>query len=119
MQRLVQLRQSHAHRLGLGAVDVDVELRHVRAEAGDQRNQARFLLRGGEQFLGCGFQRWQARIVQVLHLNLEPPSIAQTTNRRWRQHQHARLLNTREGLADVRQQRITTQLCIFAIIERV
>ena len=54
LQRLVQVGQRDAHGLRLGAVDFEFELRCAGAEASDEGDEARLVLRGGEQLLRSG-----------------------------------------------------------------
>mgnify|MGYP007026932923 CR=1 FL=1 len=110
LQRLVQIGQRDAHRLSLSAVDFEFELRRAGAEAGDQRDEARFVLGSGEELLRGGFEGVESGVVEVLHLDFEAAGIAETTQwRRW-QHEHAPFLNGGEFFADAGEQAVAFHL---------
>ena len=94
----------------MGAVDFEFELRRASAEAGDQRDEARFVLRGSKELLRGGFECVESGVVEVLHLDFEAPSITETTQwRRW-QHEHAPFLNGGEFFADAGEKAVAFHL---------
>ena len=84
LHRLKKILQWNALLLGLHAINVHAILRHIRAKPGDQRNQLRILLRGLQQLSRRSFQRGEAGVVQILHLNFKTTRVAQTAERRRR-----------------------------------
>jgi hypothetical protein len=97
LQRLVQI--GHETPIVLAcAVDLEFELRRAGAEAGDEGDEARLVLRGGEELLRGGFECVESGVVEVLHLDFEAAGIAETAQRgRW-QHEHAAFLDGGEFL---------------------
>ena len=91
LQGVEDVADAHAHRLGLDAVDVGVELRRVRAEQGEQAGQARLAVGPFDQRVGGLLQRLQAEVAAVFDHELEAAGGAQAVDRRGAEHADHRL----------------------------
>ena len=81
-QRLRDVLLRDAERVGLGAVDVDEELRRVRAELGGDAGQAGLGLQLADERVGLLLQGVQAQAAAVLDHQLEAAGDAQAGDRR-------------------------------------
>ena len=94
LQRVEDVADGHAHRLGLGAIDVGEELRRVRAEQGEQRRPGpvadwpRAIRRVGHLL-----ERGQPDVAAVFDHDLEAAGGAESVDRRRSEDAHYRLGN--------------------------
>ena len=91
LQRVEDVGQRHAHRLGPCPVDVHVELRRAGAEAVEQADQAGLLVALGGQVVGLGLQRVEVDVAGRFHHQLEAAGVAQAVHRRRPEDEHAGL----------------------------
>ena len=91
LQRVEHFGKLHAHRLDLGAVDVDIELRRAGAEAGEQADQPRLAVALGGQFVGPGLEGVEVDVARHFQHQLEPAGRAQAVHRRGAEHVDAGL----------------------------
>ena len=63
------------------------------------------------------FERYEAGVVQVLHLQFETAGVAQTAQGRRRQHQHAAFLHDGQFLTDAGEEFFAAQIRVFAVLE--
>ena len=102
LQRLVDRRQRHAQLLGLDAVDVGEQLRHVDLEAGEHAGQV--LVSGA----GLALQRLHrlvqlvvAEVAAVFDHHLEAADGAEAVDRRRREHHDEGILDAAQALVDL------------------
>ncbi len=93
LQRLEDVADRNTQLLGLGAVEIGEELRHVDLEAGEDACQFRCLVCLGDDRLGRFVKRLVAVTGTVLDLQLEAARLAETVNRRRREHGDEGILN--------------------------
>ncbi len=112
------IRDRHAQLLGLDAVQVGVELRHVDLVARERRAQLRRLarllhegLRGGEELL-------VADRAAVFQLHLEAAHRAEALHRRRREHGDERILDGAVLLVQLAGDGATRQVGRLALVER-
>ena len=82
LQGIEDVVHGHAHRLALGAIDIDVQLRRVGAEHGEQAHQARLLVARPDQVVGLLLQRFQTFVAAVFDHDFEAAGVAQTADGR-------------------------------------
>ncbi|MNX87662.1 hypothetical protein D3C86_1195940 [compost metagenome] len=120
LQRLEDVADRNAQLLGLGAIEIGEELRHVDLEAGEDARQLRRLVCLGDH----GFRRFVKRLVAVtgavLDLQLEAARLAETVDRRRREHGDEGILNARIFLVQLHGDGAAGQfrrLALFEVIE--
>src|SRR6266404_421888 len=87
LQRLEHVREPHVLALGLDAIDVDVELRHVDLVGAERASERRVLIGRADRLRERCKQGLQAGIGPILHLQLEAAQGAEPDDRRGR-HDH-------------------------------
>jgi hypothetical protein len=66
----------HAERLDFSAIDIQVDLRHLRAECGEWGRDPRLRRRCGNQRIRSRLQGGQAGAAPILYLKFEAASVA-------------------------------------------
>ena len=89
LQRVEDVGERHAHRLGLGAIDVHVELRRSGAEAVEQADEAGLLIALRGQVVGLGLQRVVVDVADRFDHQLEAAGIAQPCTAGGAEDEHA------------------------------
>ena len=87
LERLENIGDSNVLLLCLDAIHIDIDLRHIRAERGEERPQLRALGGGVDHMLCRGLKllgRREARV--ILDLQRKSTGIADAVNRRWKEH---------------------------------
>ena len=93
LQGVEDVVHGDAHRLALGAVDVDIQLRRVGAKDGEQADQARLLISGLNQLVGLLLQHVQPFVAAVFDHDFEAAGVAQAAHGRRAEDGHVGLLN--------------------------
>ena len=70
-----------------------------------------------EKLLSSSFERVETRVIEILHLDLKASSIAETPQRRRRQHEHTTFLDGGELLPDRGQQTVAFEFRTAALGE--
>ncbi len=82
LQGVEHIIQRHPHRLGLLAVDVEIELGRLGAEAVEDADEAGLAVGPGRQAVRPGLERVEVHVPGGLHHHPEPARIAQAADRR-------------------------------------
>src|SRR5207247_7490523 len=112
----VQLVDRHAERLDLVAVEIDVELRHVRAPESVDEGELRLLAGAREELLQHLGGALRAALAVVLDIELESARRSQAENRRGGESEYQGFLDSRglhEDLADQLRCRHGTVVPVF------
>ena len=117
-QRLEDARDRHAELLGLGAVDVGVDLRASRVEQREGLGEAgRLAGRAGER--PCrALERRQAAAGAILHVALEAAAGADAGHRGRLEHEHEGLAQREHLWRRSARMRVLGEPCLIALFER-